>query len=70
MLLHLHRIDAPESGQSCRTSDGEAWRRRQTSALALPDKIGTHTVSCTQKDTDRYKRIVGICSVAGEDLGE
>ena len=68
--IRLHGIDAPESGQSCRTRDGKRWRCGQKAALALSDKIGPRTVSCTRKSTDRYKRIVAKCTVSGEDLGE
>jgi endonuclease YncB( thermonuclease family) len=44
------------------------YRCGQKAALALSDKIGTANVSCEQTDTDRYGRVVGTCSVNGEDL--
>lgn len=66
--IRFHGVDAPESTQTCRSSDGKAYRCGQQAALALSDKIGTANVSCEQKDIDRYNRIVAVCSARGEDL--
>ena len=66
--LRLHGIDAPESAQTCRTANGREWRCGQQAALALAEKIGRRTVTCWQKDTDRYGRIVAACAAGGEDL--
>jgi endonuclease YncB( thermonuclease family) len=65
--IRLYGIDAPEHDQICQ-ANGADWRCGQLSSLALYEKIGRHTVSCTQKDIDRYQRIVAVCSVVGEDL--
>ena len=66
--IRLHGIDAPESAQLCRTRAGKAWRCGQKAALALSDKIGTRTVNCRARATDRYRRIVAVCSAAGDNL--
>jgi endonuclease YncB( thermonuclease family) len=66
--IRLHGVDAPESGQSCLSRNGKNYRCGQHAALALSDKIGTSNVSCEQKDIDRYKRIVAVCTVRGEDI--
>lgn len=66
--IRLHGIDAPESRQLC-TINGKPYRCGQKAALALSDFIGRRTVSCEQRDTDRYGRVVAVCSVAGKDLG-
>ncbi|MBL0407691.1 thermonuclease family protein [Microvirga aerilata] len=66
--IRLHGVDAPESAQMCQSMDGQTYRCGQKAALALSDKIATANVSCEQKDTDRYQRIVAVCSVKGEDL--
>ena len=66
--IRLHAVDAPENAQTCQGSDGKAYRCGQQAALALSDKIGTASVSCEQKDVDRYNRIVAVCSIKGEDL--
>lgn len=66
--IRLHGIDAPESDQLC-SSHGGRYRCGQRAALALADLIGRRTVSCEQRDTDRYGRVVAVCSVGGQDLG-
>lgn len=66
--IRFHGVDAPESAQTCQSPDGKAYRCGQQAALALSDKIGTANVSCEQRDIDRYKRIVAVCSASGEDL--
>ena len=65
--LRLHGIDAPESGQFCE-KDGEQYRCGQQAALALSDKIGRAIIRCEQRDIDRYKRIVAVCSLGNLDL--
>lgn len=65
--IRLHGIDAPESRQTCRRND-ETWRCGQQAALALADHIARRTVSCEQRDVDRYKRIVAICRLGKEDI--
>ena len=65
--IRLFGIDAPESAQSC-TADNKAWRCGQQAALALDRKIAGHTVSCTEKDRDQYRRIVAVCTAGDEDL--
>jgi hypothetical protein len=60
----LHGIDAPESGQSCE-ANGKAWQCGQEAGFALADMIGTTWVECTERDRDRYGRIVAVCRVGG-----
>jgi endonuclease YncB( thermonuclease family) len=66
--IRLHGIDAPEADQVC-TSNSQQYRCGQKAALALSDFIARQTVFCGQRDTDRYGRVVAVCSVAGQDLG-
>lgn len=66
--IRLFGIDAPESSQLC-TWDDKPYRCGQQSALALADKIGERTVRCEERDIDRYKRIVAVCYVGSEDIG-
>ncbi len=66
--IRLHGIDAPESDQLC-TIGGSNYRCGQRAALALADFIGQRTVSCEQRDTDRYDRAVAVCSAGNQDLG-
>jgi endonuclease YncB( thermonuclease family) len=66
--IRLFGIDAPEGGQTCEL-EGQPYRCGQRAAFALADYIGQRTVSCEQRDIDRYKRIVAVCHVGGEDMG-
>ncbi|MFC5358166.1 thermonuclease family protein [Azospirillum himalayense] len=66
--IRLHGIDAPESQQFCQDSAGKNWRCGQMAALALSERIGRRTVTCEQKDKDRYGRVVAACFVGGENL--
>jgi hypothetical protein len=48
---------------------GQTYRCGQQAALGPADSIGQRTVSCEQRDVDRYRRIVAVCRVDGEDIG-
>lgn len=67
--IRLFGIDAPEKGQNCQLAIGGPWRCGQKAALALSDWIGSASISCEQKDIDRYRRVVAVCYKDGEDLG-
>ena len=66
--IRLNGIDAPESGQSCADAQGRPWRCGQRASLALSDRIGRGTVSCTATGTDRYGRTVADCMLHGDSL--
>ena len=68
--IRLHGIDAPESSQTCLDLAGREWRCGQAAALALQDLIGRRTVTCDERDVDRYGRIVGRCLVGDLDVNE
>lgn len=59
--------DTPESRQTC-DRGGKAWRCGQQAALALADKIRRRPIHCQERDRDRYRRIVAVCYLGGEDL--
>ena len=67
--IRLFGVDAPESSQVCQDAAGKDFRCGQQAAMALADRIGTATVSCSKKDTDRYNRIVAVCQIGSQDLG-
>ena len=67
--IRLFGIDAPESDQMC-SANGQQYRCGQRAALALADFIERQTVSCEQRDIDRYGRAVAICLLGAHDLGE
>lgn len=66
--IRLFGIDAPESAQLC-LAGTERWRCGQQAAFALDGKIAGRPVACTEKDRDRYGRIVAVCRAGDEDLG-
>jgi endonuclease YncB( thermonuclease family) len=66
--IRLYGVDAPESSQRCKDGRGIEYRCGQRAALALADKIGAAPVSCSVRDTDRYRRLVAVCSQRGLDL--
>ncbi len=66
--IRLHGIDAPESRQLCRL-DGKPWSCGKDAANALANKIARRAVTCEDLGRDRYERIIGRCTVAGEDIG-
>jgi endonuclease YncB( thermonuclease family) len=65
--IRFHGIDAPEAKQTC-TADGKEWRCGQEATNALVDIVGEHWVSCSQRDRDRYGRIVAVCRVGAINL--
>ncbi len=66
--IRLHGIDAPESRQLCRL-DSRPGQCGKDAANALAEKIARRPVTCEDLGRDRYKRIIGRCAVAGEDMG-
>ncbi len=67
--IRLHGIDAPESRQSCEDASGHSYACGRAAAFALADWIGRAVVSCDPRGRDRYRRVVALCTVRGEDMG-
>ena len=65
--IRLHGIDAPESKQSCQAG-GKRWSCGHEATRALSGRIGGRSVSCQERDRDRYGRVVAVCSASGTDL--
>ena len=65
--IRLHGIDAPESGQTCRTG-GKRWLCGREATRALAGRISGRSVECQERDRDRYGRLVAACSASGRDL--
>jgi endonuclease YncB( thermonuclease family) len=68
--IRLQGIDAPEGSQTCLDTVGQKWRCGQRAALALQDLLGRRTVTCDERDVDRYGRIVGRCLLGAVDINE
>ena len=65
--IRLHGIDAPESAQSCRAG-GETWACGEAATRALRGRLAGRPVECTERDRDRYGRIVAVCRIDGADV--
>jgi endonuclease YncB( thermonuclease family) len=66
--IRLQAIDAPEARQNCHHGD-QLWPCGRRAAYALADLIGTRTVTCRWRETDRYRRPVALCETGGADVG-
>lgn len=66
--FRLHGIDAPESSQLCLDSSGAKYRCGAVAANKLSERIAGRNLACLEKDRDRYKRIVAVCSLGSEDI--
>ena len=58
--IRLHGIDAPETEQTC-NADGKEWRCGWEATNALANIVGEHWVTCLERDTDHYGRVVAVC---------
>lgn len=65
--VRLFGIDAPEATQRC-TRDGEPWACGEASTRQLRALVANARVTCTQRGTDDYGRIIAVCSAAGLEL--
>lgn len=61
----LWGIDAPEMQQAC--ADG--WAAGHEAAAKLRELMAGRVIICEPRATDRYGRIVALCSADGRDLG-
>ena len=61
LKIRLHGIDAPESGQTCKSSEDKIYNCGQKSKLFLKSLINNNNVYCKSKNKDRYGRLIAIC---------
>lgn len=66
--IRLWGIDAPESRQYCTGDNQKQEPAGRKAAFVLSDMLGSKTVSCEDRGTDRYRRMIGQCSVASQDI--
>ena len=67
----LFGIDAPELQQSCNEANGKSWLCGRAAKAKLTTLIKGGNVTCEARATDRFGRIVAVCSAEGvPDLGE
>ena len=68
--IRLHGIDAPESGQTCRSQSGKTYRCGQLAAEQMAKYTKRKTIRCNVLDTDRYGRLVAVCFADGQDINK
>ena len=68
--IRLHGIDAPESGQTCRSQSGKTYRCGQLAAKQMAKYTKRKTIRCNVRDTDRYGRLVAVCFADGQDINK
>ncbi len=67
--IRIFGIDAPESKQTCKR-DGVTWLCGQEAGKALRELVANQSLSCDERDKDRYGRIVAVCVLPdGRDIG-
>jgi len=67
----LFGIDAPELKQTCSEANGESWLCGRAAKTKLTKLMKGGNVTCEARATDRFGRIVAVCSAEGvPDLGE
>lgn len=67
--VRLFGIDAPESKQTCER-DGVTWLCGQEAGKALRELVAGQSLTCDERDKDRYGRIVAVCILPdGRDVG-
>jgi endonuclease YncB( thermonuclease family) len=67
--VRLQGIDAPELHQTC-TAYGQEWACGRTSAEWLKEHLNGRQIECVGHARDRYRRLLAVCYVGGEDLNE
>lgn len=67
--IRLWGVDAPEARQPCNDAGGVAYACGRLAANRLDQRLQNRTVSCFERDTDRYGRMVARCETDGEDVG-
>jgi endonuclease YncB( thermonuclease family) len=66
--IRLEGVDAPETDQICLDSNGARWTCGIEARDRLKEHLAAREISCADRGTDRHKRTLAVCSLAGEDL--
>ncbi len=65
--IRLDGIDAPEAKQKCERN-GQKWRCGQVATQTLRKLIKGQSVTCKGDITDKYRRLIAVCSANSVDL--
>jgi endonuclease YncB( thermonuclease family) len=68
--IRLAGIDAPEYRQACKDETGTDWPCGREAMRALRQMIDGGDVACEIHDTDRYERLVAVCTAGDVELNE
>lgn len=66
--IRLEGIDAPEAGQSCQGGWFGTWNCGGAATAQLRWLVGGRRIECESAGTDKYGRILGLCSADGRDV--
>ncbi len=66
--VRLEGVDAPETAQTCGRANGEAYACGRAAADALARLVAKHRVKCREEGTDKYDRVIGVCSADGVEI--
>jgi endonuclease YncB( thermonuclease family) len=64
--IRLEGIDAPETDQSCADAHGQSWPCGRAATRELKSHLASREVTCSTTGYDRYRRVLAVCSVAGD----
>ena len=65
--IRLDGIDAPEAKQKCERN-GQKWQCGQVATQTLRKLIKGQSVTCKGDITDKYRRLIAVCSANSVDL--
>lgn len=68
--IRLEGIDAPEAGQTCRSSDGADWACGQAASEHLRSLIGRAPIRCTERGEDKYGRTLAYCFIGATNINQ
>ena len=66
--VRLEGIDAPEMAQTCSDRAGATWRCGRDAARALERLVADNDLTCEDKGTDKYGRMLGVCFAGARDV--
>lgn len=66
--VRLEGIDAPETGQTCKTASGRSWPCGQDAAQHLADYVTGATIECRSLGRDKYGRTLANCARGPIDI--
>jgi endonuclease YncB( thermonuclease family) len=66
--IRLWGIDAPEREQTCVGKNGDTYECGRDSAAVLSELTRGRRVECTERDFDRYGRVVAVCRTENGEL--